>query len=355
MLLPEIDTEGATLPFRSGRNAKAVGPFHIASEEAQCGVRLRHVGSMRFAWHGCLWGHRPTGEQSLAAVPPGHVYVAQGSDVTSKVYRYSLRPDGLPSTLPDGELTLGFPFPAGIAIGPEGDLYVSSAGNGNACDHTCFVAVFVPGASGSAKPIRVLDIPQGPLFIAIDQRGYLDVHSYKTGYLLTDVYAPNASGHDPPINEFKTTGVNALAASHSLVYIQTSESWVQSAGEHSTGRGVRYYRYPYYSANGVAIDGRQLYAEVYYPVRRSLYLGTEVFDLDQPSAPLRLIVGGGCHELASGGALGYGVAVFKRYLFESCIDGQPAGLVQVYDATKSGLQQPIRTLHGGLAGIAIGP
>jgi hypothetical protein len=293
--------------------------------------------------------------KSEPAFTPGHLYAAQGSDIASKVYRYPLGPDGLPSKTPDGELALDFLFVGGIAIGPEGNLYVSSSGNGNACDRKCFVAVFAPGASGRAKPIRVLYIPQGPVFIAVDQRGYLDVHSYKTGYDLTDVYAPNASGHDRPINEFKTEGVDALAASHGVVYIQTSETWVQSAAEHSTSHGVSYYRYPYYSADGVVTDAEHLYAEVYYPSGSSFYLGTEIFDLDQPSGPVRTIVGTGCQVSVSGGALGYGIAVYKQYLFESCIDGQQAGVVQVYDSTESGMQRPIRQLHGGLAGVAIGP
>ena len=109
---------------------------------------------------------RPVPATSLSAFTPGHLYAAQGSDIASKVYRYPLGPNGLPSKVPDGELSLDFQYPGGIAVGPDGDLYVSSAGNGNACDHECFVAVFAPGASGRAKPIRVLDIPQGPVLIA---------------------------------------------------------------------------------------------------------------------------------------------------------------------------------------------
>jgi len=302
------------------------------------------------------FGGRASSASSRPAFTPSHLYAAQGSDIAAKVYRYALGPDGLPAKVSDGELTLNFVFVGGIAIGPEGNLYVSSSGNGSACGNKCFVAVFAPGASGSAKPIRVLYIPQGPVFIAVDQRGYLDVHSYKTGYDFTDVYAPNASGHAKPISEFQTQGVDALAASRGNVYIQTSETWVQSAGEHSARRGGSYYRYyPYYSANGVATDAKQLYAEVYYPSGSSFYLGTEVFDLNQPSAPVRTIIGAGCQVSVSGGALGYGMAVFKRYLYEACIDGQQAGVVQVYDSTKSGMQRPVLKLQGGLAGVAIGP
>jgi hypothetical protein len=42
-------------------------------------------------------------------------------------------------------------------------------------------------------------------------------------------------------------------------------------------------------------------------------------------------------------------------LFESCIDDKQAGVVQVYDAAKGGMQQPTLQLNGGLAGVAVGP
>jgi hypothetical protein len=148
--------------------------------------------------------------------------------------------------------------------------------------------------------------------------------------------------------------VNALAASHGLVYIQTAETWVQTAAEHAKDRPTQTYTYPYYSADAVAVAGRQLYAEVYYPFSSSAsYLGTEIFDLDKPSAPIRTIVGLGC---LSSGAPGYGMAVFKQYLFEGCIAGRSeAGDVQVYDATKGQMQHPTRVLPGGNVGVAIGP
>jgi hypothetical protein len=124
--------------------------------------------------------------QGRQTFTPGHLYVAQGDDVASKVYRYRLDGNGLPSRKPDGVLLLDFTFPGGIAIGPDGELYVSSSGNGTECQHKCFVDVFAAGASGRAKPIRRLDTPEGPLFVAVDQHGYLDVRITKIGKMRGD-------------------------------------------------------------------------------------------------------------------------------------------------------------------------
>jgi len=296
-----------------------------------------------------------TAVMSQQTYTPGHLYVAQGSDIRSKVFRYPLGSNGLPSTKPDGALDLDFIFPGSIAIGPDGDLYVASAGSGNNCGHRCFVDVFAPGASGRAKAIRRLYVSAGPLFIAVDTRGYLDVHSYKTGYDYTDVYLPNASGHDRPINQFMTPGVNWLTAWDGVVYIQTSEKSVESVGQRSNGQGAEEYQYPYYSADGVTTDGTFLYAAVFYQEGRTDYLGTYIFDIRRPSAPVRTIIGLGCTVHVSGGALGYGMAVYKHYLFESCIDGKQSGVVQVYDTAKSGMQRPVMQVRSGLAGVAIGP
>ena len=71
---------------------------------------------------------------------------------------------------------------------------------------------------------------------------------------------------------------------------------------------------------------------------------------------MRTIVGTGCEVSLNGGALGYGLAVYKKYLFEGCIglDGA-AGGVLVYDDTRHGWRKPVLQLPGGDAGVAIGP
>ncbi|MGA8533457.1 MAG: hypothetical protein WB615_05060 [Candidatus Tumulicola sp.] len=294
-----------------------------------------------------------------ATFQPGHLYVAQGADIASKVYRFPLQANGLPSKTPDGELSLGFRYPSGIAIGPDGDLYVSSSGTANACrnEAKCFVEVFAPGASGKATPIRVLYVPDQPQYIAVDQRGYLDVSLLRSGVGLTNVYSPNASGNDQPINQISSDGVKALAARRGIVYIQTVTQGIDGVHEHARNHQPINFADPRgETANGIATDATRLYGEYYSQPGNELFLAVAVYDLDHAGGPIRTIIGIGCKERASGGALGYGLAVYKQYLFEGCIAlGGAAGGVLVYDGSKHGKQAPIMQLPGGNIGVAIGP
>jgi hypothetical protein len=303
--------------------------------------------------------HGSPATQPYAAFQFGHLYIAQGVDIASRVYRFALRADGLPATKPDGELSLDFRYPGSIAIGPDGDLYVSASGNANACknERKCVVEIFAPGASGRAHPIRVLYVPQQPQYIAVDQRGYLDVSTLQGGGRVTNVYRPNASGHDEPVDQLTSDGVEALAANRGTVYIQTIAQGVEGVREHSSGHQPVYFTYGHnYASSGVATDTRHLYAQFFYLQRRTFLLATAIYRLDRPGAPIRTLIGTGCKTSFSGGALGYGLAVYKKYLFEGCIglDG-PAGGVLVYDSTKSGKQAPLELLPGGDAGVAVGP
>ncbi|HEY2555199.1 MAG TPA: hypothetical protein VGI15_08105 [Candidatus Cybelea sp.] len=281
---------------------------------------------------------------------PGHLYAAQGDDIASTVFRYPLNADGFPSKKPDGELRLGFRYVGSIAIGPDGDLYVSKSSFGAG-----EVDVFGPDASGRAKPVRVLHVPQNPLWVAVDQRGNLDVSTLSSGGGTTNVYAPNASGHDKPINTLSSDGANALAASHGIVYIETLIDGVQGLHERNGGQPVKF-ALSDDAANGVATDSEHLFAQFYYLQGSTFFLATDVFKLDSPGSPIRTIIGTGCRVSFSGGALGYGLAVYKKYLYEGCIGFNGAGgEVVVYDNTKSGKQRALERLNGGLTGVAIGP
>ncbi|MGA7356296.1 MAG: hypothetical protein WBW76_12780 [Candidatus Cybelea sp.] len=302
-----------------------------------------------------------TQSSTPATFTPGHLYVAQGADIASKVYRFPLQSDGLPSKLPDGELTLGFRYPGGIAIGPDGDLYVSDSGTAYACrnERTCFVEVFAPGASHRAAPIRKLYVPQQPQYIAVDQRGYLDVSTLEHGGGVTNVYRPNASGNDQPINEITTRAVNALGASRGIAYIQLISLGVgiEAVQERPGSEQPEYYRYGYnYSANGVATDRGRLYAQFFYRHHNKFFLATAIYRIGHPGNPERIIVGRGCEEGLNSGALGYGLAVYKKYLYEGCVGlGGAAGGVLVYDNRRHGWREPVLQLPGGDVGVAIGP
>lgn len=297
----------------------------------------------------------------LASQSVHHLYVAQGFYGTSAVFRYPLHSDGLPSKKPDGELKLAFPFPGSIAIGPDGDLYVSSDGTGSGCQKkSCFVDVFAPGASNKAKPSRVLYVPQVPLYLALDQRGYLDVSTHPGWqHPITNVYGPGAKGNDAPIKEVAAPGIAALGASRGVVYIQIVAlgMGVEGVSEHSPSQPPVFYKYGYnFSSDGVATDGTYLYAAFFAPAGSNFDLGTAVYDIGQPGLPIRTVVGTGCTATPSSGALGYGLAIYKKYLFEGWVGaGGSAGTVQVYDSTKTGPQAPITQVPGGDAGVAIGP
>jgi hypothetical protein len=301
------------------------------------------------------------GETAEIAVPATftshHLYVAQGADIASIVYRYPLRADGLPERKPDGRLDLGFRYPGSIAIGPDGDLYVSDSGTASGCKNPrkCVIDVFAPGASGHAKPIRKLFVPQ-PLYIAVDQRGDLDV-SLLPGGNTTNVYAPNAKGEDQPINQLTSDGNLAIAASHGIAYIETYADNVEAEYEIEPSKQPIFYDYGAYEASdGVATDATHLYAQYFWLKGSEFFLATAVFKLDQPGEPIRNIIGIGCRVSFSGGALGYGLAVYKKYLYEGCIDRPGAsGGVLVYDNTKNGEQHPLERLTGGNVGVAVGP
>jgi hypothetical protein len=293
---------------------------------------------------------------------PGHLYIEKtGFYSPSKIYRYPLDDNGLPSKTPDGSLTLRNPNPGGIAIGPDGDLYVASSGNANGCKNVkhCFVEVFAPLASHQAKPIRVLYVPQRPLWLALDQQGYLDVGTLDRNGRVTVVYAPNAQGHDAPIKQYFTPGVASVAASNGIVYIQTLQlgNAIEALPEHSQSKGPVYYSYGYnFSGNGLAIEGAYLYAQFFWPQGYNYLLATAVFRIDTPGSQIRTIVGTGCKVSRNGGALGYGLAAYKNYIYEGCILGGGAnGTVLVYDSTGNGKEKPVMTLPDGFIGVAIGP
>jgi hypothetical protein len=297
-------------------------------------------------------------------VTRSHLYVAlSGFYKASKIYRYPLDANGLPGKTSDGVLILNAQNPGGIAIGSDGDLYVSSLGTPSGCGHKCFVEVFASGASGHAKPVRVLYVPQQPFHVAVDQQGYLDVSTLKSGGQVTNVYAPNAQGHDTPINQISSDVVNALGASNGIAYIETLTQGVEGTAEHSKEPGPVNYQYPpgryVATSSGVATEGENLYALFsWYQSAKQSFLATAVYRIDKPAA-IRTIIGIGCTAIGSHsnpGAAGYGLAAYKNYVYENCIDsGGANGSVLVYNSTENGKQRPVETLTGGDAGVAIGP
>ena len=85
-------------------------------------------------------------------------------------------------------------------------------------------------------------------------------------------------------------------------------------------------------------------------------MATAIYRIGHPGNPERIIVGRGCEEGLNSGALGYGLAVYKKYLYEGCVGlGGAAGGVLVYDNRRHGWREPVLQLPGGDVGVAIGP
>jgi hypothetical protein len=151
-----------------------------------------------------------------------------------------------------------------------------------------------------------------------------------------------------------------LAAGDGIVYIQNIKPGVgvEAISQLPSGPPPVYYSYGYvFSGDGVALDGPHLYAQFFWREGTQFLLATAVFRIDAPGTPIRTIIGTGCSVYYNGGALGYGLAAYKKYIYEGCIDiGGSAGSVLVYDSTKNGMEAPLVTLPGGGdAGVAIGP
>jgi len=283
--------------------------------------------------------------------PSGHLYV--DDNLGGAVYEFPLNRRGLPRSSPDRELT-GFQYPEGLAIGPDGDLYVSDSVNA--------VKVFAPGASGNAAPTRVLNTPGQPEGLRVDAHGYLAV-IINNLYVL--VYAPHAAGSDLPIEKLDPNGVQDLAYnSESVLYYLTQVHGIGTAtnlpneAPAAPARWILPTRQEWLFEFALATDeADDLYVE-FHNNRTSDIVRTAVIRAHATgkAKPDREIITPACHGQRGGSfAIAYGIAIHKGLLFQSC-----SVLVAdfVYSAAQGGVQQPLATLRApflSTGAIAIGP
>ncbi|HTV93650.1 MAG TPA: SBBP repeat-containing protein [Verrucomicrobiae bacterium] len=109
----------------------------------------------------------------------------------------------------------GLAFPTGVAVGADGKIYVANAGSGP-CGTFGSITVYAAGASGNVSPIESIGGSQHsaifyPEGIAVDPNGNVYVSTPDIAAIL--VFAPGANGDVAPIAQIQVpTPTSALNA-----------------------------------------------------------------------------------------------------------------------------------------------
>lgn len=130
------------------------------------------------------------GPRALAV--PRHAYV--GDIGANAVFRYPIIKGKL-AAQPDSAVT-GVDYQVSV-VGIDGTVYVNRRTRGGQ------VAAYAPGATGNAKPTRILEAPVGSVVngaMAVDSSSYLYVPLFHANHTQDiAVYAPGASGRAHPV------------------------------------------------------------------------------------------------------------------------------------------------------------
>lgn len=215
----------------------------------------------------------------------------------------------------------GLRRPVGIALGEDGGVYASTAGD--------TVLMFAPGAAGDTPPVRVLAGAatglKRPSGLAVDRRGNLYVAN--TGKNTVTVYSPGAAGDVPPVRTIEGGAkrpwlgrpVSLALDSDDTLYVATEGS-VNVYAPDAEGKvaPVRWIRANY--PNGIAV-GRD----------RTLYLaqGGKVLAFAPGAAdsavPTRTFEGDSGRRDAYGVALGNGDTLYVTDQRNNAVTVYPPG------------------------------
>ena len=138
------------------------------------------------------------GPAGLAIGPDGNLYVA--SQVTGDVRRYNLSTGAFIDVFTSGFTMNG---PENIKFGPDGNLYASDLFNNSVERYNgttgAFIDTFISaGSGGLAFPHDLLFAPDGSLFVSSGQNGAVYRYNAVTGAFLNDFISPGGGGLGSP-------------------------------------------------------------------------------------------------------------------------------------------------------------
>ena len=229
-----------------------------------------------------------------------------------------------------------------------------------------FVKVYAPGASGDDPPVRSISVPDQPEWLAVDAAGYVYVTA---GFKHIEVFAPGAGPSSPPVNTIVRPGSDffmgvAVDASGTLyatgfardVYVY-NDPIHEAQPDRTFDRGR--------SAGGgpIAVDAEQNrfyyreYAALYDPWQAAAFgaLNPGLTPIPGSRGDEWIFFSDKCYSRGSSGTMIAGLAINTNYLMFSCAE---TSSVLVYNNLPGRQRKVLESLTAtgfGLGEMALGP
>ena len=182
----------ATTAYLWGFNAYTSWPQTVQTYQIGSATSSTSVSTLQLPLQSWGW--------ALATDASGELYVGVSNVTGQQILVYGAGASG--TATPNRVIDLPY-TPQSLFVDGSGNLYVGSSG----AQQNIVVSVYGPDASGQATPIRILQSAnnEGLFDITVDTSGYLYVAGfplYDSGnlpYSFIDVYAPDAEGSAEPV------------------------------------------------------------------------------------------------------------------------------------------------------------